>query len=237
MHRLDRLTGLTIATIVPIFLLVLSTTGCAPPAGLQTSDATTQSDQRPVPFDDSDATSSDASGAPVQGSSNTAKPDANIPFHKAQSLQSKNLAPQNIPAGTLLTVRVKSSIASGKPDAAAGFEAIVDQAVIIEGNQLLPSGTIVSGLVESARASNLKVDRGYLRLTLASIHLAGSDVPVQTSSLFVRASAAQTQGAEIQVPRDEGSSSGVQLESGQRLVFRLTKPVYVAAAHRPPSGF
>jgi len=103
---------------------------------------------------------------------------------------------------------------------------MVDQPVIIDGNQLVPLGAMVSGRVESARASNLKRNRGYVRLTLESIQLAGSHVPMQTSSLFVRGRAGPTQASESPV---------VRLERGRRLTFRLTEPVFVAAAQSPPA--
>jgi hypothetical protein len=196
MHRRYGLRALPIGIIVLMLLVVLGSTSCAPPYGLQPGDSTTQSDQHPVPFHNNDATSSsEAVGSSVHDNSNAAKPEVNIPFHNAQESDYQNQALQNLPAGTLLTVRLKSPIASGNPD------------------------------------------HGYLRLTLASIHLAGLDVPVETSSLFVRANAAQTQSSQIQVPKGEASSRIIRLESGRRLVFRLTKPVYVTASQRLPSGF
>lgn len=236
MYCRNRFRALMIGTIVPMLLLVVGTTSCAPPAGLQADDATTQSNQHPVPFRSNDASPSTAASGDPAVRDNDGKLEANVPFHHAQSPDSQNLASQDIPAGTWLTVRLKSSIASGRPDASASFDAVVDQAVVVEGNKLIPSGTIVSGVVESARASDLKLDRGYLRLTLASIHLAGFDVPVQTSSLFVRANAAQTQKPPIQLSTSEASSKVIRLEGGQRLVFRLTKQVNVAASPRLPAG-
>lgn len=134
--------------------------------------------------------------------------------------------PRSLPAGTLLTVRTKNSISAENPGTNGTFEAMVDQPVIIDGNQLVPLGATVLGRVESARASNLKRNRGYVRLTLESIQLAGSDVPVQTSSLFVRGRAGLTQTSESPV---------VRLERGRRLVFRLTEPVDVATAQHSPT--
>lgn len=71
----------------------------------------------------------------------------------------------------------------------------------------------VTGRVESARTSELKPDRGYLRLSLAFLHVGAVDVPLQTASLFAR----QDSGA--------ASLSTVRLEKGRRLTFRLTEPV------------
>src|ERR1700687_1771422 len=169
--------GLTIGTIL---LSMLWAVGCAPPGGLQ-SDGTPQVDQNQVPFHD-------VAGRPARSDSSASEnkgtePEAKLPFQD----------PQNLPAGTLLTVRLKNSISADNPDSKGAFEAVVDQSVVSEGNKLIPLGAIVRGRVESARASHLKGDHGYFLLTLDSIQLAGSRVPVQTSSLFVRGNADQTQ--------------------------------------------
>jgi hypothetical protein len=88
---------------------------------------------------------------------------------------------------------------------------------VIDGNILISRGAVVTGRVESARTSNLKPNRGYLRLALESVNVAGVDVPVQTASLFVR-----------QSPQDDGSGSLIRLEKGRQLTFRLREPVYAA---------
>src|SRR5207248_10256820 len=110
---------------------------------------------------------------------NCPPPESDLPFRD----------PQTLPAGTLLTVRLKNPVSAENPDADRTFQAVVDQPIVIEGNKLVPAGTLVSGRVESARASNLKRNSGYLRLTLDSIDLAGSKLPMQTSSLFVSGNA------------------------------------------------
>jgi hypothetical protein len=211
MRQFPATRGLTLGAIL---LALFGTVGCAPPDGLPSADGTAQTEQHKVPFHDADGKKSSPNSAPAQG--NGLKPEMELPFQD----------PQSLPAGTLLTVRTKNRISAENPDANETFEAMVDQPVIIEGNQLVPLGARVSGRVESARASNLKRNRGYVRLTLESIQLAGSDVPVQTSSLFVRGRAGPTQASESPV---------VRLERGRRLVFRLTEPVDVATAQRPPT--
>jgi hypothetical protein len=121
---------------------------------------------------------------------------------------------QSIPAGTLLTVRLKGALTFVATDGDDLFEAIVDQPVMIDGNTILPRGTAVVGKVESARISALKPERGYLRLALRSVHLGGVDVPVQTASLFARPE-----------PTTDLQPSTVHLEEGRRLTFRLMEPI------------
>jgi hypothetical protein len=130
---------------------------------------------------------------------------------------------------------LNNSIFADKIVATDAFEAVVDQPVVIEGNKLIPLGARVSGRVESARASDLTRNRGYVRLVLDSIHVSGLDVQVKTSSLFVRGKAGQTQTLRSEVSQGEASTTVMRLEKGRRLIFRLTEPVYVAGSQHPPS--
>lgn len=121
---------------------------------------------------------------------------------------------QSIPAGTLLTVRLKGALTSAATSENNPFEAVVDQPVVIDGNTVVPRGSAVVGKVESVRISVLKPERGYVRLALQSVHLGGVDVPVQTASLSAR----QGPSADLQ-------ASTVRLEDGRRLTFRLMEPI------------
>ena len=213
---------LRLRILLTVLLALIWAGGCARPNELRNSSNAPPGGQPQVPFHDSDdqvARPADSLG--VQDNGPGAVP--NLPFHD----------PQNLPAGTLLTVRLNAPISSDKPGANATFEAVVDQPVVIDGNKLIPRGAVVSGRVESARTSNLKRNRGYVRLVLESIHLSGASLPVQTASLFVRGSAADAQTA-LKVPSSDPSASGIRLEKGRLLTFRLTEPVYVAASQRTP---
>jgi len=128
----------------------------------------------------------------------------------------------------LLTVRLKNPISADDPGANARFDAVVDEPVVIEGNRLVPRGATVAGRVESARASNVRRNRGYVRLVLDSIHVAGVNLPIQTSSLFVRGNSGDAQTGQAETAQ-------VHLEKGRRLTFRLTESVYVAASQRVPA--
>jgi hypothetical protein len=224
MSRFRGRRGLNVAITL---LSLLGAVGCAPPGELPSGEGATPAGQQQIPFHEGGGRPS-PTGDPstAQDSGNDAKPETDLPFHD----------PQNLPAGTLLTVRLKNPISAEHADATAIFEAVVDQPILMEGNQLVPVGATVAGRVESARASNLKRNRGYLRLTLASIHLAGVDVPLQTSSLFVGGNAGQTQAPQSPVLDGQASATVVRLEKGRRLVFRLTQPVYVAAGRQAPAS-
>ena len=116
----------------------------------------------------------------------------------------------NFPAGTLLTVRLKSAVYAGISPSDASFEAIVVEPLMVAGNALIPRGTSVAGRVESARTSSLKPNRGYVRLVLNSMQLGNRRIPVQTDSLFAR-----------EAPMGNAPISIIHLEKGRRLTFRL----------------
>ena len=224
MRRFRRRQGLTIGLML---LVLLWTAGCARPAGLKSDDGAVHADQHQVPFHDGDGTLAAHRGDAATVQDAGLNPDTSLPFHD----------PQNLPAGTLLTVRLQSPISAENPGTKGTFEAFIDEPVVIEGNRLVPRGATVAGRVESAHASNVRRNHGYVRLALDSIHLAGMNVPIQTSSLFVPGNA---DGAQIrpgralpgEVPQNEASAFVIRLEKGRRLTFRLTEPVYVAASQR-----
>ncbi len=217
MSRFRRPHGLT---IWPMLLALVWAAGCARPAGLQSAAAAAHADPHAVPFHDGATAIHPADSSTLPG--NPLNPDTGLPFQDSR----------NLPAGTLLTVRLKDPISAENPDANLPFEAIVDEPVVIEGNKLVPRGVTVSGRVESSRASNLKRSRGSVRLTLDSIHLAGATLPIQTSSLFVRGNASDTHVPPGEGTQSEDSAAVIHLEKGRRLTFRLSEPVYLAASQQ-----
>jgi hypothetical protein len=219
MSRFCRPRSRTIWPVLPLLLLAVS---CSRPEGWRSDDSGAQTGQHPAPFQDEtgNATTHVSAAAPDHTNSETG-----LPFRDDQSL----------PAGTLLTVRLKNPIsaenpASIDPIARGTFEAVVDEPLVINGNTLVPRGAIAAGRVESARSSNVK-RRGYVRLILDSIDLGGRDLPVQTSSLFARGNLDDaTKPTEGDNPSDV-----IHLEKGRRLTFRLTEPVYVASQRSNPA--
>ena len=219
MSRFRRPGGLT---TWPLLLALLWAGGCERPAGPQSDAGATPADQHQVPFHDGEGLPADHPGDPQTAQANGPNSATGLPFHD----------PQSLPAGTLLTVRLKYPISAENPGANGTFEAVIDEPVVIEGNRLVPRGTAVAGRIESARASSVKRNRGYVRLALDSIHLAGATLPIRTSSLFVRGNPGATPSPDGEVTQNQANAAVMRLEKGRRLTFRLTDPVYVAASQR-----
>jgi hypothetical protein len=218
MSRFRRLRPLSIGLMVLAFL---GEAACSRPDGLNTTESATSADPHQVPFHDGNESQQQSSNAAVpstaQKQNKSQKVEADLPFR--DPLRDS----PSLPAGTLLTVRLKSPVSADNPDATATFEAIVEEPVIIEGNMMVPRGAGVAGHVESARAAPAKRN-GYVRLSLTSLDIAGKDLHLQTSSLYARGNAAGS----------DASLGLITLEKGRRLTFRLTEPVYLAVEQSPP---
>jgi len=222
MSRFRRPQGLALWPLLLTTLLALVwTAGCTRPDGPQSDDAALHTEQHPVPFHEEGTTSPQGNSVATQESGHGTV--AGLPFHES-----------NLPAGTLITVRLKNPVAAMNPGGNGTFEALIDDPVVIEGNKLIPRGAIVAGRVESARVSSVKRDHGYVRLALDSIKMGDVSLPIQTSSLFVRGNTANTQVARGEVAPGETPSEAspvvIHLEKGRRLTFRLAEPAYVAAS-------
>lgn len=196
------------APVLLVLLLCLCGFACSRPGNV--SDQSTTPLNRHVPFraastSQGDAPNDSSFGLPDQVS---ASPNS-MPFRD----------PQSLPAGTLLTIRLKGPISSDALKSSGTFEGEVDDPIAVEGATGISRGTLVSGRVEAARAGTR--NSGYLRLTLNSIALSGRDLTLRTSSLFVRGKmAGLTAGATANLPV-------VRLEPGRRLTFHLSEPIYI----------
>lgn len=167
---------------------------------------------RTIPFHSSSDLESDASP--------DAKPVRMAPFEGVAQ-------PGMAPAGTLLTVQLRSSLSASTARPGDTFLAVVAEPLLIDGKTLVDSGTLVKGRVESTRLeSDHSPQLSYLRLALTSVDVRSRKVPLETSSLFARATAMNGS------PR----STSVRLQRGHRLTFRLTAPLILSDQYRIASA-
>lgn len=198
----------------PVLLLaLLVTVTCSQPARVPVEDAANDSraslrDSNPPDNDNGD------NSAPASFASPANEAHA-LPFHESG----------DIPAGTMVNVRLVAPIAAVVPVANDSFGAVVEQSVVVAGTTIIPRGASVAGRVEAVLISQTQPRRGYVRLVLESVRLGGTDVPLQTTSLFAR-----------QMSANDPPSSTIHLEKGRRLTFRLTEPVILSRVPlKPPA--
>lgn len=186
----------------PVVLALVATVGCSRPFETTVEGAARPS-QAPLT---TQAGTNPASQTPVLTPAASAQRQQSLPFQPSQE----------VPAGTLLTVRLQTPITVRVPIMEDAFEAVIDRAVEVNGNTLIPTGTSVAGHVESVFVSQMEPRRGYVGLELDLVRLGDANIPLQTSNLFAR----QTSSKVV-------NKSTVRLERGHRLTFRLTEPISI----------
>jgi hypothetical protein len=123
------------------------------------------------------------SGAPINNAAPASTPDT------ATSSANSAPAPQQpliIPAGTPVVVRLQQSLSSASSVPGQRFEAVLDQPLFADNQLIAPAGTTVTGHVTFARKSGRLRHPGELGLTLDSVVLGQSRVPILTSSVVAR---------------------------------------------------
>jgi hypothetical protein len=133
-----------------------------------------------------------AADSPTQNTVQVSSRPQELPFDRSQGNQgispSESLlpVPHRLAAGTALTIRLQSPVSSATAQSGDGFDAVLDEPIIVGGQTVAPRGAQVTGKVLAAKSSGRLTEPGYLRLTLASISLNGKTLPVQSSSIFVK---------------------------------------------------
>jgi hypothetical protein len=212
-------------------LLVGLSSACSRPVALQGGADSHQPDPQSVPFhQESDTSAVGSSGPHADGQAAIGKDEdeaaaaKGVPFKAASS--------RTLSAGTLLTVRLESSLSSAGLDIGKTFVAVVAEPVVIGGDTVVSREATVRGRVESARVSDVRRGAGYVRLTLESIRIEGKDVPLQTSSLFARGTAGDASAVHPSAGTADtfriaqshpAQATIIRLKKGRRLTFRLTE--------------
>lgn len=100
-----------------------------------------------------------------------------LPFSKTGQLE--------ISKGTPIYVRLQQPISSSTAEPGQAFTAVLDEALMVNGQMVASAGAPVSGRVVAVRKSGHLHNAGYLRVTLSSLTINGKEVAIQTSSVFV----------------------------------------------------
>jgi hypothetical protein len=156
---------------------------------------------------------------------------------------------EGLPAGTEISIRLRSALSSADSRVGDSFEAVLDESVILAGKTVAPRGAPVTGSVVDTKAS-AGHDPGYLRMTLASIAMNGKSIPLQTSSIFIKGNSFERRTAAIMkqsqaigkgpVPEtfaeygagtrssSAATPGDVRFSTGHRLTFRLIQPLHLS---------
>jgi hypothetical protein len=227
-QRVRRLEGLPVLLIVTrvltLFALMLAV-GCSRPSKFAADQGANQSDQGRLPFRDNATKGTGlSSGEPKSGEASAEPAPKRDPREASSPPFQGSSSVAELPPGTLVTVRLEKQIFSDRIGDEGTFAAVVDEPVLMDGKMAVPRGAAVTGRTESARASDLRRGRGYIRLTLDTITIAGEKLPLRTASLFVRGSAGEVLSPG-QDAAEQAHPTVTRLQKGRRLTFRLAATV------------
>jgi hypothetical protein len=121
-----------------------------------------------------DTASSDAQSAPGNGGKGTSK-------ERGERKEAKR-EPIVVPAGTAITVRLGSALGSKLSQSGQTFVGSVAKDVLVHEAVAIPQGTNVSGTVTDAKPLGKLAGGAVLQISLDSINLNGTDVPVQAAA-------------------------------------------------------
>jgi hypothetical protein len=202
----DRFMNYRATTVATLVLSITLTWGCSRQLNVHTSEADKNGDQLPFEYT-----------ADKTGISPTA-----------------SLIAAEIPAGTPITVRLQGPLSSASSHRGDGFDAVLDQPILLQDHTIAPAGSAVRGKVLAAKASGRRQDPGFLRITLAEISLNGRFLALQTSSIFVKGLSTEKRNLAIRARADAATAgpmpaystrnNDVGFSAEQRLIFRLTQP-------------
>lgn len=167
---------------------------------------------------------------PLQATTGTASEGQQLPFGAGKNGVSpvRGLTPSSVPAGTPITIRLRTALSSATSRAGDSFEAVLDAPVVVEGQTIVPAGAAITGrVVASAKSSTRPQDFGYLRLTVTTIEIGGTPVSVRTSSIFARG--ANGKHGVIVISGNDAAygttAKDVGFATDRRLSFHLAQPL------------
>ena len=129
-----------------------------------------------------------------------------------------------IAAGTLVTIRLQEPLVLSRLHAGDGFSGSVADPLVVNGDALVENGDPVTGRIESTQPPPLQSCRGsapgYVRLALSTITVDGAPIPLQTLSLFAKAT--------LITSHSTPASCDFELQKSHLLTFRLSAPLTIA---------
>ncbi|HVW77466.1 MAG TPA: hypothetical protein VHB45_07625 [Alloacidobacterium sp.] len=151
-----------------------------------------QSAAAPAPAQPSAGTpaqsSATASGSPAPAAAPsgavTPTPSQPVAPQQAANAPAPAVAPlPEVPAGTVLSIRMNQAINVKHTAAGAPFTGTIVNPILVDGNTVIPSGATAEGMVVRAHKRGRFKGASYLQLTLTGLDVNGQHYRIDTSSL------------------------------------------------------
>ena len=115
--------------------------------------------------------------APREGaSSEPTAPEADVasePEPTGPAVRTPSVRSATLPAGTVLKLTLRTSVASDESNLEDPVRATLRQPLVVDGDQVLPAGTVLTGHVTSAKRAARVKGRGQIALRFTRIDLPG----------------------------------------------------------------
>jgi hypothetical protein len=200
--------------VLALSLLTL-TVSCGSSGSFHRTQSFSSSNQQQLPFHPGVEQSSDDTSRPKVPAAQDTPHNSKLFIATSRS--------HTIPTGTLVTIRLQDPLLLSRIHAGDGFSGSVADPLVVDGDALVENGDLVTGRIESTQPPPLSQScrgpaPGYVRLSLSTITVDGTPIPLQTLSLFAKAigQATTPQACEF------------QLQKGHLLTFRLSAPLTIA---------
>ncbi|HKW17437.1 MAG TPA: hypothetical protein VJO35_08025 [Terriglobales bacterium] len=126
--------------------------------------------------------SSQAQSSSAQPADNSQPANSPAPADNSQPAPPPAPTAITIPAGKTLTIRLADEVGSKVSQPGQTFGGTLARAVMVDGQQAIPAGARVEGLVVEAKAMGHFAGGALLQLRLQSINVNGQELPLQTST-------------------------------------------------------
>src|SRR5215468_7432330 len=149
-----------------------------------------------------------------------------------QQLPFTETKPLVIPADTVIYVHLKQPLNAAGAEAGQDFPAVLAEPLVADNQVVAPQGAEVEGKVVAARESGHLHAAGYVRIRLSSISINGKQIALATNSLIAAGGNINNHSFSFLAGPNSFRDTGTKQASfrpEQRLAFRLTQPLSVAA--------
>jgi hypothetical protein len=143
-------------------------------------------------------------------------------------------ADYQVPAGTLLSIELKTPMASDTSQPLDPIRGVLKSAISIDGVELVPAGAVLLGTVTDAAAAASKADRARLafRFNVLEHPETGSRVPIRTEVRVVSVDAGKKKkGAD-----GTAAFNQVRFDAGADVSASLREPFLVRIPKLDPQG-
>jgi hypothetical protein len=156
-------------------------TSQAPTSGAPASTAT-----NPAPAQPTGSNPSAASSTTPAPAAPAVTPTPNQPVAPQEAANAPAPAPAplpEVPAGTILSIRMNQTINVKHAEAGQPFTGTIVNPIVVDGDTVIPSGAAAEGMVVSAHKRGHFKGQSVLQLTLTGLNVHGQHYRIDTSSL------------------------------------------------------